>query len=121
MYNHNPHTELLHHPQDLPLCYLFIGVIFTLLLSTIPNLSVRAQLITHARLSATVWTVASQAPLSMGSHRQEYWSGLPFPPPGDLPHQGIKPTSPALAGGLFTTKPSGKPSLTPSNHKFGNI
>ena len=54
----------------------------------------------------TVWTVASQVPLSMGFSRQEYWSGLPFPPPGDLPDPGIKPmslTSPALAGGIFTT------------------
>ena len=58
------------------------------------------------RLSATPWTVAHQAPLSMGFSRQEYWSGLPCPPPGDLPHPGIEPTSlrsPVLAGGLFTT------------------
>ena len=53
----------------------------------------------------TPWTVAGQAPLSMGLARQEYWSGLPFPFPGDLPDSGIKPTSPALAGGLFTTEP----------------
>ena len=52
------------------------------------------------------WTVAYQAPLIMEFSRQEYWSGLPFPPPGDLPYLGIKPaslTSPALAGGFFTT------------------
>ena len=52
------------------------------------------------------WTVAHQAPLSMEFSRQEYWSGLPFPPPGDLPDQEIKPvslTSPALAEGFFTT------------------
>ena len=42
--------------------------------------------------SATPWTVACQIPLSMGFSRQEYWNGLPFPPPGDLPHQGIEPT-----------------------------
>jgi len=41
--------------------------------------------------------------------RQEYWSGLPFPTPGDLPDPGIEPTSPALAGGFFTTKPPGNP------------
>ena len=46
----------------------------------------------------TPWTVAHQAPLSMGFPRQEYWSGLPFPPPGDLPDPGIEPGSPALAG-----------------------
>ena len=60
----------------------------------------------RVRLFATLWTVACQAPLSMGFPRQEYWSGLPFPPPGDLPDPGIKPTSlisPTLAGGFFTT------------------
>ena len=56
--------------------------------------------------SAAPWTVAHQAPLSMGFSRQEYWSGLPCPPPGDLPDPGSKPTShtsPALAGSFFTT------------------
>ena len=55
---------------------------------------------------ATPWTIAGQAPLSMGFSRQEYWSGLPCPPPGDLPNPGFKPaslTSPALAGGFFTS------------------
>ena len=55
---------------------------------------------------ATPWTVARQAPLPMGFSRQEYWSGWPFPPPGDLPNPGIKPTSlmsPVRAGGFFTT------------------
>ena len=50
-----------------------------------------------------------QAPPSMEFSRQEYWSGLPFPSPGDLPDPGIKPTSPALTGGFFTTEPPGKP------------
>ena len=54
-------------------------------------------------LFATPWTVAFQAPLSMGFPRQEYWSGLPCPPPGDLPNPGIEPMSPALAGVFFTT------------------
>ena len=56
--------------------------------------------------SAAPWTVASQAPLSTEFIRQEYWSGLPFPPPQNLPNTGIKPTSlssPALAPGFFTT------------------
>ena len=52
--------------------------------------------------------IAPQAPLSMGFPRQEYWSGLPLPAPGDLPDPGIEPTSPALAGGFFTTVPRGK-------------
>ena len=54
------------------------------------------------------WTVACQAPLSVGFCRQEYWSGLPFPPPGDLPEPGIEPASSALAGKFFTTEPPGK-------------
>ena len=57
--------------------------------------------------SVTPWTVANQASLSMGFFRQEYWSRLPFPPPGDLPNLGIKPVSlvsPALASDFFTTK-----------------
>ena len=54
--------------------------------------------------------LAHQVPLSVGFSRQEYWSGLPFPSPGDLPHPGIKPESPALAGRFFRkTKPPGKP------------
>ena len=53
--------------------------------------------------------VARQAPLSMGFPRQEYWSGLPFPSPGDLPRSGIEPVSPAVAGRFFTTEPPGKP------------
>ena len=53
------------------------------------------------RLFATLWTVAYQASPSLGFFRQEYWSGLPFPSPGDLPHLGIKPTSPELAGILY--------------------
>ena len=47
----------------------------------------------------------------MGFPRQEYWSGLPFPSPGDLPDPGIEPMSPALAGGFFTTEPPGKPKI----------
>ena len=53
----------------------------------------------------TSWTVDCQAPLSMGCPRQEYWSGLSCPPPGDLPNLGIEPVSPALAGEFFTTEP----------------
>ena len=60
----------------------------------------------HIPLFVTSWTVARQAPLCMGFSRQEYWSGLPCPPPGDLPDPGIEPpslTSPVPAGGFFTT------------------
>ena len=60
------------------------------------------------------WTVAFQVPLSMGFSRQEYWSGLPCPPPGDLPNPGIEPTSLiplALAGKFFTIEPQGKSTI----------
>ena len=55
------------------------------------------------------WTVAYQAPPSMGFSKQEYWSGLPFPPPGDLPNSGIEPRSPALEADPLTSEPPGKP------------
>ena len=64
------------------------------------------------QLFLTLWTIACQAPLSMGFSRNEYWSGLPCPPPGDLPHPRIEPTSltsPALAGRFFTIVSHGKP------------
>ena len=66
---------------------------------------------------ATPWTVPHQAPLSMGFPRQEYWSGLPFPPPEDLPDPGIEPVSPTLAGRFFTTEPLGRPSGPPGKSR----
>ena len=60
-------------------------------------------------LFATPWTVAQQAPLSMGFSRQEYWSGLPFPSPGDLPDPAIKPGFPALQADALPSEPPGKP------------
>ena len=65
--------------------------------------------LSHVRLFATQWTVAHQAPPSMGFSRQEYWSGLPFPSPGDLPDPGIEPRSPALQGDALTSEPPGNP------------
>ena len=70
------------------------------------------QSLNRVRLFGTPWTVAHQAPLSMRFSRQEYWSGLPCPPPGDLPNPVIDPESPVLAGGFFTAEPPGKPHLT---------
>ena len=61
------------------------------------------------QLFVTPWTVAHQAPLSMGFSRQEYWSGLPFPSPGYLPGPGIEPRSPALQADALTSEPLGKP------------
>ena len=61
--------------------------------------------VTHCvLLFATPWTVAYQAPPSMGFSRQEYWSGLPFPSPGDLPHPGIESGSPALQADALTSE-----------------
>ena len=60
--------------------------------------------LSHAPLIASLWTVARQAPLSMGLYRQEYWSELPFPPPRDVPHPGVEPqppASPSLLGDSF--------------------
>ena len=70
---------------------------------------------THAQsclIFESPWTLACQAPLSMGLSQQEYWNGLAFPPPGDRPNLGIEPASPAspaVAGRFFTTEPRGKP------------
>ena len=61
--------------------------------------------LSRVRLSETSWTVAYQASPSMGFSMQEYWSGLPFPSPGDLPDPGIKPRSPALEADVLTTEP----------------
>ena len=61
------------------------------------------------RLYAILWTVACQAPPIMGFSNQEYWSGLPYPPPGDLPDPGIKPISPALQADSLPSKVPGKP------------
>ena len=65
--------------------------------------------LSRVRLFVTAWTVARQAPLSVRFFGPEYWSGLPFPPPGDLPDPEMEPSSPALAGGFVTTEPPGKP------------
>ena len=64
--------------------------------------------LSRVRLFATPWTVAHPAPPSMGFSRQEYWSGLPFPSPGDLPDPGIEPTFPASEGRCLTPGPRGK-------------
>ena len=66
----------------------------------------KCQSLSPVQLFVTPWTIACQAPLSIGFSRQEYWSGMPYFPPGDFPDPGIKPMSlmsPALAGEFFTT------------------
>ena len=67
----------------------------------------------HVQLFATPWTVAYQALPSMGFSRQEYWSGLPFPSPGDLPNPGIELGSPTLQADALTSEPPGKPLCKP--------
>ena len=71
-----------------------------------------AQLLSCVQLCVIPWTVAHKAPLSMRFSRQEYWSRLPFPSPGDIPDPEIKPASPALAGRFFTTEPPEKHSCS---------
>ena len=66
--------------------------------------------LSYVQLFATPWTVVHHVPLSMGFSRQEFWSGLPFLPPGDLPNPEIELVSPALAGRFFATETPGKPS-----------
>ena len=70
---------------------------------------VKVKSLSPVRLFATLWTVTYQAPPSMGFSRQEYWSGLPFPSPGDLPDPGIEPGSPALHANALTSEPPGLP------------
>ena len=69
----------------------------------------RAQVLSHVRPFAILWTIALQGPLSRKFSQKEYWSGLPFPTPGHLPNPGIKPMSPALAGRFLTSAPPRKP------------
>ena len=68
----------------------------------------KVKLLSCVQLFATPWTTAYQAPPSMGFSRQEYWSGLPFPSPGDLPDPGIEPWSPAFQADTLTSEPPGK-------------
>ena len=76
------------------------------------QVKVKVKLLSCVRLFATPWTVAYQTSLSMGFSRQEYWRGLPFPSPGDLPDPGIEPRSPALQADALTSEPPGKPQIT---------
>ena len=90
----------LEHRGELPVLYSRFPL--TILLIKVKSLS-------RFQPSVTPWTVAYQAPLSMDLSRQEYWSGLPFPSPRDLPDPGIKPRSPALQADALPSEPPGKP------------
>ena len=67
----------------------------------------KVKLLSRVQLLATPWTIAHQAPLSIGFSRQEYWSGLPFPSPGDLPDPGIEPGFPTLQANALPSEPAG--------------
>ena len=71
--------------------------------------TVKVKSLSRVRLFVTPWTVAYQAPQSMEFSRQEYWSGLPFPSPGDLPNPGMEPRSPTLQEDALPSEPPGKP------------
>ena len=73
------------------------------------------------QLFATPWTVAYQAPPSMGFSRQECWSGLPFPSSGDLPNPGIEPGSPALQADTLLSEPPGKPKNVTETHQSKSL
>ena len=75
---------------------------------TMTTLACLLSLFSRVQLCVILWTVARQAPLFMEFSRQAYWSGLPFPSPGDLPDPGIEPAPPGLAGGFFTNETPGK-------------
>ena len=72
-------------------------------------MKVKVKSLSRVRLFVTLWIVAHQAPPPMGFSRQEYWSGLPFPSPGELPDPGIEPRSPTLQAGSLPSEPPGKP------------
>ena len=78
-------------------------------------MNVNVKLLSCVQLFATLWTVAHQAPLPTGFSRQEYWSGVPFPSPGDLPNPGIEPRSPALQADALTSEP---PIFHSNTHDF---
>ena len=101
------HLHFLH----LRTGYLTLIAHFLMRISNILCLVVSSLLLNRVRLFATPWTVAHQAPPSMGFSRQEYWSGLPFPSPGDLPEPGIEPASPAFQADALTFEPPGKHAL----------
>ena len=86
-----------------------------IILSGYPYLAnyLKVKSLSRVQLFVTPWTVAYQAPPSMEFSRQEYWSGVPFPSPEDLPNPGIKPGSPTLQADALLSEPPGKPSYLP--------
>ena len=87
--------------------WLWVGYESLSMLSSSES-EITVKLLSHVWLFATPWTVAYQAPQSMEFSRQEYWSGLPFPSPGNLPNPGIEPGSPALQADALPSESPGK-------------
>ena len=87
------------------------------------KIGMKVKSLSRVRLFATPWTEAYQAPQAMEFSRQEYWSGLPYPSPGDLPNPGIEPGSPTLQADALPSKPPGKysPKTYPLSPVFSNI
>ena len=85
------------------------SLFFTSISLLLPYMWSEVKSLSRVRLFVTPWTGAYQAPLSMGFSRQEYWSGLPFPSPGDLPNSGIEPRSPTLQADALTSESPEKP------------
>ena len=104
-------------PRDWTWVSHIVGRHFTIWATQLLQFS-SVQPLSCVQLFATPWTVAYQAPPSMGFSRQECWSGLPFPSPGDLPDPGIEPGSPALRAVALPSEPPGKP-LTYCHWVFG--
>ena len=103
-----PHAET-HVNLDKGLIHRRTFILFCVCMCVCTH-ACEALLLSRVQLYVTPWTVACQAPLFMAFPRQEYWNGLPFPSPGDLPDPGMElqsPESPALPGGFFTTEPPG--------------
>ena len=88
------------------LAKVYIGILSLKVVEEEFHLKVKS--LSRVQLFVTPWTLAYQTSLSMGFSRQEYWSGLPFPSPGDLPNPGIKPGSPALQADTLPSEPPGK-------------
>ena len=105
-------TDVISFSVNNTMGCLFIPLVVLLIIITIIKWylsSLKVKLISHVRLFATPWTVAYQAPQYMEFSRQEYWSGLLFPSPGDLPNPGIEPRFPALQADALPSEPPGKP------------
>ena len=101
-------TPTKRHPTPISShCPFFPSPSPLLLLVHFVAMKVKVKSLSRVRLFVTLWTVAHQAPLSMEFSRQEYWSGLPFPSPGDLPDPGIEPRSSAFQADALTSEPPG--------------